>query len=82
MTPLEIEILLHYYGHSDDYRQGDFSAPAVRDAIDRFKGHMELLEPEGQLGQVHHMYRLTERGKVYVEALMVIPLPVKAWKMP
>ena len=35
-TPLEIEIAMHYCVKADDYRNGNFSAPAVREAIDRF----------------------------------------------
>lgn len=29
MSPLEIEILLHYYYCPGDYQDGDFSAPAA-----------------------------------------------------
>ena len=29
MTPLLIEIMLHYYSRVDDYRNGNFDAPAV-----------------------------------------------------
>lgn len=36
MTPLELSILLHYYGCADDFRNGDFSAPAVSAAFETF----------------------------------------------
>ena len=80
MTPLEIEILLHYYSRGDDYRDGDFSAPAVRSAIDSFRGVLGLLqENPGKGGGAYH---ITERGKVYVAALMDVPLPEQRWVMP
>lgn len=37
MTPLQIEIVLHYYVRPTDYRDGDFTAPAVSQALDHFK---------------------------------------------
>lgn len=37
MSPLQIEILMHYYTRSTDYRNGDFAAPAVRESIDYFR---------------------------------------------
>lgn len=73
MTPLEIEILIHYYGHADDFRSGDFSAPAVRDAIDWFKDGGKLLELDA--GGNGRSYKLSERGVVFVEALCNTKLP-------
>ena len=80
MTPLEIDIMLHYYARADDYRQGDFDAPAVRQAIDIFRGPLNLLEPAEDKSYAN--YRITERGKVFVQALMNVPLPVQTWAMP
>lgn len=86
MTPLAIEILLHYHGHAYDYREGDFSAPAVRELIDRFRGDNPLytdsgmLEIETQMG--NRSYRLTDKGRVYVAALLSVPLPVQVWVLP
>jgi len=79
MTPLEIDILLHYYCRAVDYRDGDFSAPAVRSAIDMFRGELELLKPCDEGGKT---YQLTARGLVYVQALQNVPLPVQKWVMP
>ena len=79
MTPLEIEIILHYYTRPGDYRNGDFSAPAVKNAIDWFcqTGMLELKEISTK-GD----YDLTDRGQAYVDALMALPLPEKRWIMP
>ncbi len=41
MTPLEIDILIHYYACADDFR--DLDAPAIREAIDKFVGEGILL---------------------------------------
>ena len=76
MTPLEIGILLHYHYSTEDYRQGDFSAPAVRSTIDEFRDKLNLLGPSAYPGQT---YQLTDRGKAYVRALCSLPLPDCRW---
>ena len=83
MSPLEIEILLHYYYCPVDYQGGDISAPAVKNAIERFRDELNLLEPTQSMDVYHDPhYRITERGRVFVEALCNMPLPVKQWVMP
>jgi hypothetical protein len=79
MTPLEIDILLHYYSRGGDYREGDFSAPAVREAIDNFSKREEMLRP---CESGSRTYALSERGMAYVDALMRLPLPRRVWLMP
>lgn len=80
MRPIEIEILIHYYTRADDYREGDFSAPAIREIIDSFSaGPDSLIERSTHRGQC---YTVSDRGRVYVEALMAVPLPVRAWVIP
>ncbi len=75
MTPIEIEILLHYRYRPSDFRDGDFSAPAVRNAIERFLT-LGLLEP---WAEEDRSYRLGSRGEAYVNALCAMPLPVRQW---
>lgn len=82
MTPLEISILLHYATRADDFREGDFSAPAVREAIDRFRKVDELLEPTSHHPSAGAAYVITPRGLAYVDALERMPLPVQVWVMP
>lgn len=84
MTPLEIDILLWYATRAVDYRDGDFTAPAVREAIDSFRDDLGLIEPlevdargSGEL----QSYRLTARGRAYVDALTSLPLPICRWVM-
>ena len=80
MTPLEVEILLHYRCSGRDYREGDFEAPAVREAIDYFRNRTGMLETEcNGLGR---NYQLTEKGRFYVDAICSIPLPEAQWIIP
>lgn len=83
MTPLEISILLHYRCTVTDFRDGDFSAPAVREAIDRLHkvDDLLMLTPQG-MRATHGAYVITERGRAFVEALERMPLPIQVWVMP
>lgn len=79
MTPLQLEILLHYYSRADDYRCGDFGAPAVRDAIEYFKREELIVAADPKQDRC---YALGERGRVLVEAVRSVPLPERRWVMP
>lgn len=87
MTPLEIEILMHYGCKGGDYRNGDHSAPAVREAIGRFLDD-GLLTHEGFVpeyirpGVLAARYSVTTRCRVYLEAVCEVPLPIQKWIMP
>lgn len=78
MTPLQIEILLWYHCRAADYRDGDFTAPAVREAIDDFRGAARLLEPAPKPNGCR-AYRLSDRGEAFVKRLCETPLPVCRW---
>ncbi len=83
MSPLALDILLHYYTSASDYRDGDYSAPAVRELIDAFKGDLMLLEERPELERYKYgLYQLTQRGNVFVAHLCSIPLPIQVWVMP
>lgn len=73
MTPLEIEVLLHYYSRSTDYRGGDFSAPAVRDAINGYLAN-GLLEKTNGCPDATPLLRITSAGNRLVKALQQAPL--------
>lgn len=79
MTPFEIEIMLHYYYRPRYFRDGDFSAPASRSALESFCENGLLREAPVNAGA---LYEITERGRVYVEALKSVPLPIQVWIMP
>lgn len=80
MTPLQIEILLHYYTTPTDYRDGDFFAPSVREAIDDFR-KLNILVNSVKSGV---NYALSEGGQRYVERLCSVPLPQikECWVFP
>lgn len=84
MSPLEIEIILWYGTRACDYREGDFSAPAVRQTIDSFRDELGLIEKRenGRCGDYLCTYRLTDRGQTFFDALCAVPLPVQIWVMP
>lgn len=77
-TPLVIEIGLHYHCRPDDFRGGDFSAPAVRAAIDAFvEAGMLALQPG-----VKDSYYATGGLAAWVEALTSVPFPECHWIIP
>lgn len=82
MTPLEISILIHYRGSTADFRFGDFSAPAVREAIDWFRDDVGMLEPTNSNDFPEATYKLTEKGNFFIDQLCAMPLPVSVWVMP
>lgn len=79
MSPLQLQILLHYRGSATDFREGDFSAPSVREAIDWFKFEGMLAETNGD---GYACYRLTQRANVYIDAMLELPFPEQKWVMP
>lgn len=72
MTPLQIGIMLHYYAMGDDYREADFSAPAVREAIDWLNDEQMIYRTRGGKPKC----RITDKGRAYVDYLCAVPLPV------
>lgn len=81
MTPLQIEILLHYWSRIDDVPNLD--APAVREAIDQFLVHGILEDVPEEPGRPYRKYRCNRAAmRVYVEALGAVPLPRQAWVIP
>jgi len=81
MQIAQLEVMLHHF-----YRSSPFphDTPAYRDA------HIELLKeqlietcdnPKAD-GVKHSNLVLTERGRIFVNALISVPLPVKAWCIP
>lgn len=80
-------LLLHYARSDCTYPQLD--APSdIPDAHVRLveEGLMELKPGYGEkvTKDDYHLaqYRITEKGRVYIQALMAVPVPVQAWTMP
>lgn len=79
MSPLRIEIALHYYTIPGDYDPERLDAPAVKEAIQDYieAGLLQVSAREGQ-----RFEGVDEALSVYVEALCSVPLPVLKWSMP
>jgi len=77
-SPLMIEIGLHYHAFMSDYRDGDFGAPAVKEAIAGFL-RAGLLKPTPGGPRA---YEPTEGMRVWVEALCAVPWPEQVWRIP
>lgn len=79
MSPLQLQILLHYYCCANDFQDGDMRATAIHEAVDWFMSE-GLLEVAPK--QMEASYLLTDRGAVFVDALKLTPLPIQKWVMP
>jgi hypothetical protein len=86
MSPLQIEIVLHYYYSPEDWRDGEWN-DELREMIRDLAETMALIEIDPRshpigLGYRPGTYRITERGRVYVEALKAMPIPIQTWHVP
>lgn len=79
MTPLEIQIALTYHATANDFRDGDFTAPAVREAIDKFRNLGLLRARDCKDVGAETIYVATDRLHVYCNKLKTIGLPNQAW---
>jgi hypothetical protein len=74
MTPLMIEILLHYHCSASPFPR--IYAPAVQEAI-RHLIRLEILYEDNMEIKADR-----EATQPYIDALCSIPLPVKKWEIP
>lgn len=86
MRVVDLEVLLHHFYRPEPYPD---DSPAIREAHVTLIRENMIEEGMGQRVRNEHnnMYTnrnftLTERGRVYVNALMSVPLPVQAWRIP
>lgn len=75
MTPLQIEMLLHFHCTPGPFPRMD--APACIEAVEGFLRD-ELVYPV----DVSDCFVLSERGRAYVKLLCQMPLPVANWVIP
>jgi hypothetical protein len=88
MNIVTLEVLLHCFYRVEAF---PYDSPAAQDAHAWLQSN-ELIEEsirsrvvnEGSQGPLiePRTYRVTERGRVYINALISVPLPVLAWRMP
>lgn len=76
MTPLQIQMLLHWHYGVDD---PDMSSTAAKSAVQYFERE-ELIRPHEPDEHFAATWQLTSRGEIYVEALKALPLPNAEWR--
>ncbi len=81
MTPFELDILLHYYAIREDHPVVDRQPPIWPETCDAFLNE-GLIEIIPVVQRQYCTYRLTERGKAYIEHVLAVPLPVVKWVLP
>ena len=79
MTPFEFDILLWYRAHAKDHPVTQENPP-IWEQTRRWFFDMELLENEMTVGE-QRIYKLAERGRVFVDAALATKLPQKRWVM-
>ena len=75
MSPIEIEILLHYHHSLENFPRQD--APAVKEAIAKFLKHGILLDKRREGSPTYQVNR--PALDAYVKAVCSIPLPHQEW---
>ena len=78
VTPLHLEIVMHYYTNGDDIP--NLNAPAVREYLEDLK-LSGMIEDIRQDAVARRSYRTTERGRVWLNYLLTVPFPEQAWVM-
>lgn len=81
MTPLHIQLMLHYYAIDEPYAKGD-PAHANSDAVRKYRAFLigeNMICPSSSSGSG---YEATDRGRAYVEALCAVQLPIIKWVQP
>ena len=76
MTPLELEILLHYYrtpGYPPGRSESEVSATKMWVKQGMLK-ELTAWDPYNEL-------RITPRGKCLIEEILATPFPIQTWKV-
>lgn len=76
MSPLEIEIILHYHCCQSDYR--DTESPAAREAFRKLVD-ANILQFWNKYGLKYVANKIATQ--LYVDAICAVPLPIQKWIM-
>lgn len=76
LTPMSARV-----ARATDFRDGDFSAPAVRDAIDRFLAN-GMLRDYVPSDPFKRTYTPTDGMRLWHDELCRVPLPERQWVIP
>ena len=74
MTPLQIQMMLHFHCSPTPF---PFPSHAASEALDWFRAERLVQEPV-DVDRV----RLSPRGEAYVQFLTTMPLPTETWHIP
>ncbi len=80
MTPLELQICLHYHTHVEEMQWIFSGAPITEQTMDDLV-HLDLLKrnPKYKQGKGAVQFLPTEKLHAYVEILCETPLPIQKW---
>jgi hypothetical protein len=83
MSAYELSVLLHYYSERGDHPDlsGDNGSIARWTSARVALTSIGLLTVPTQAGE-HRAWCLSEKGRIFVDAVLQTPLPVVTWKMP
>ncbi len=80
ISPFCLQIIIHYCVMACDFRDGDFSAPAVMEVLNGLESEgMIEKAPKNSKGQ---KYIGTTKARFYLDFLLKIPFPENAFKIP
>lgn len=89
ISPINLQVLLHYLYMNEDYPiRKDLMewTPAVKDSIRKFIRQGLLKETKSIKPELLPLYEMTDKGKVYINAIMeavdTVPLPIQGWVIP
>ena len=82
-APLYLNILLHYYSMACPYAEQD-EAHRTSPSVSKF--HKDLID-DGLIEQGNENfpemgYRVTEKGRAWVDHILSTPLPEQRWEVP
>jgi hypothetical protein len=87
MPPLKIAMMLHFYAKFDEFPGPERVSPAYSNFVRQLlaEGMVERPTTAQKISNPGWAYKATEKGRVYVEALKAVPMPVMSkpvWVMP
>lgn len=79
MSPFELDILIWYYAHTIDHDVVRDCPPIWPETRNYFIREKLLETPGTRWGCT---YQIGERGKVFLDHILNLPLPSSTWRMP
>lgn len=84
MSPLTLQIIIHYCVRAVDYRDGDLSAPAVKQVIAYLENEEMIRKVTKDDDNCFHTMKYvgTTKARYYLDYICKIPFPVNDFKIP